>query len=148
MTFAELELLMAIRKCGTFGRDIKTDGERLEYAKRVAMQYADMTQNVVFAFKVDDVLHMQRQMRKNPSTRLKADVAIRFGTRCFWDGRNKGPCDDNAELGHITPRSRGGSDDMSNLMIECRAHNNQRRDMSIEEYIASVASTRVDSVTV
>lgn len=141
MTFEELELLMAIRRCGRSGKELVATNDRINFAKLVAWHFADITGDVCFPFSVDKVMGMQLRLRKNSITKLKADVALQYGTRCFWLGRGKGPCNELAELGHIVSRSSGGSDEPSNLMIECRAHNNQRRDMSIERYLASDMTT-------
>jgi hypothetical protein len=137
MTFAELELLMAIRRSSKSGKDLTQRDDRFQFAKLVAWHFADVIGDVAFPFTVDDVMAMQLRLRKNKVTKLKADVALKFGTRCFWLGRNKGPCSEIAELGHIVPKCEGGSDDVSNLMIECRSHNNQRRERSIEDYLSS-----------
>lgn len=71
------------------------------------------------------------------STRIKAQIAAAHGYECFWKHRGKGPCSDEAEAGHVVPRAAGAELTVENGMIECRAHNNQRRERSIEDYLTS-----------
>ena len=67
----------------------------------------------------------------------KAEIAAAYGYECFWKHRGKGPCCDEVEGGHVIPRCAGADLTVANGMIECRAHNNQRREHSIEDYLAS-----------
>jgi hypothetical protein len=39
------------------------------------------------------------------------------------------------------PKCRGGDISVANCQIECRAHNNQRRERTIEEYLTSSDTT-------
>lgn len=141
MTFEELRLLTAIRKLGGTWGDMPTDAMRREFAIQVASQHAMMTGDVRFPWSIDDVIRLSLNLRKQVDTRTKADIAIQHGCRCFWDGRGKGPCTDEAEAGHLVPRSRGGELTVANAVIECRGHNNQRSDMTIEEYLLSEKHT-------
>lgn len=70
---------------------------------------------------------------------MKAKVALEHGTRCFWVGRNVGACSDEAEVGHIVPRCQDGPLTVENCMIECRAHNNERKERTIEQYLQDKA---------
>ncbi len=45
------------------------------------------------------------------------------------------------EAGHVVQRCKGGPLTVENGQIECRAHNNQRREMSIEDYLKSTMTT-------
>lgn len=135
MNFAELKLVMAIRKTGAKGREYVTQKERIEFAVQVQQQYVRLFADVYFPFTVDNVIHSMLKLRKNRMTRTKADIAIAHGTRCFWHGRNVGPCSEECEAGHLVPACRGGELSISNCIIECRAHNNERRERTIEEYL-------------
>lgn len=137
MTFQELELLVAIQGVPHLGRDRVTHQERLDFAKRVHGEWCLRTGDVLFPFTVDDVHRLAMSLRKNRSTRTKAEIAAAHGTACFWRHRGKGPCSDEAEAGHVVARCEGAELTVANGMIECRAHNNQRRDMTIEEYLLS-----------
>jgi len=54
-----------------------------------------------------------------PSVRLK--VLIRDGFRCVYCGATKE--DDRLEVDHVIPASRGGTDDIGNLVVACRRCN-------------------------
>lgn len=143
MTFEELQLCMAIHRAGR-GSDTPTkQAQRLALASRVLIEWLSMTGDTKFPFSIDDIVHFATAMRKNKDTRTKVNVALSHGTRCFWESRNKGPCCTNAECGHLVPNSKGGPLSVQNCVIECRAHNNQRRAMTIEEYIRSDLTTEV-----
>lgn len=137
MTFDELRLLTAIRMLGGTWGDMPTDQMRREFASQVAAQHAAMTGDVRFPWSIDDVIKLALSLRKQIDTRTKADIAIQHGVKCFWEGRGKGACTDEAEAGHLVPKCRGGQLTVENAVIECRGHNNQRREMTIEEYLLS-----------
>lgn len=44
--------------------------------------------------------------------------------------------DDLATVDHITPQSRGGSDELDNLTLSCRACNMERGDLDIDVFHA------------
>lgn len=140
MKFAELRLLVAINELGNSGDPIR-DSDRLEYAKQIRDVYSRLHQTVEFPWDVSDVIELATKWRKGTPTKLKADIAIAHGFECFWRERGKGPCSDEAEAGHILPASSGAQLSVANGLIECRAHNNQRRDRTIEEYLSSEDKT-------
>lgn len=45
-------------------------------------------------------------------------------------------------LGHVVPRSKGGSNDLSNLVFACQPCNSEKRNMSLESYRLHVQTTR------
>lgn len=143
MTFDELVLLMAIRQLPERWGDLPTDAQRHEFARQVAGRYAIVTGDVMFPFSVDDVVGLGMSLRKNKANRVKADIAIAHGAKCFWQHRGKGPCSNEAEAGHVIARCNNGELTVENGMIECRAHNNQRREMTIERYLASDLTTEL-----
>lgn len=142
MKFTELNLLIAIRRTPDLGSDKPTDAKRLEYARAVHANFVAITGDIQCPFNVDDVIIHSINMRKQPDTRTKADIAELHGSKCFWESRGKGPCSDDVEAGHLVPACLGGEMTVENGIIECRAHNNQRRELTIEEYLRS------DKVTV
>src|SRR5262249_23932143 len=48
----------------------------------------------------------------------KEYLLLKWGHECVY--KSKGPCDQDLEVEHITPRSRGGTNRVSNLTIACR----------------------------
>lgn len=140
MTFQELQLAMAISKAGTTARDAIPRVEQLEMMAGIQRVFTLVFDGEPFPFNVDEVIRMATTLRKSPSARIKADVAMIHGHRCFWHGRNKGPCTEDAECGHLVPNSSGGELSVANCVIECRGHNNQRSNRTIEQYIDSELS--------
>jgi 5-methylcytosine-specific restriction endonuclease McrA len=63
---------------------------------------------------------------------LKEYLLLKWGHECVY--KSKGPCDQYLEVEHITPRSRGGSHRVSNLTIACRKHNQQKGNLTAEEF--------------
>jgi len=141
MTFDELRIAVAVVLAKSpdepWIRDACTESERLDYARKVQGQHMLLSRDCFFPFTVDEVIRVAFNVRKQPDTRIKAEVAMTHGWECFWRNRNKGPCDDTAECGHLVPRCKGGELTIPNCVIECRSHNNQRREMTIEEYLSS-----------
>jgi 5-methylcytosine-specific restriction endonuclease McrA len=64
---------------------------------------------------------------------LREYVLTKFNHTCVYAGA-KSPCDEVLNVDHLIPRSRGGSNRASNLVCACRTHNEEKGDMSLEEY--------------
>lgn len=141
MTFDELRLCMAIHLSDIGKGDRPTHEQRKDAAISIFCAWLDVHHDTRFPFSMDDVTRMALLYRKRPEMQVKIDVALLHGHRCFFNGRGKGPCSDEAELGHLVPRCKGGPLDVRNCQIECRAHNNQRRERTIEEYLMSSETT-------
>lgn len=141
MTFNELKLAIAIQRANLGGRDLVSDRERLEVACRIYAEWVNYFGEVAFPFNSEDIEKLRLAIRKSDPTKIKVDVAVAHGLTCYFANRGKGPCSDEVECGHIVARSVGGELSVANCQIECRAHNNQRRDMTIEEYLLSPLST-------
>lgn len=140
MRFDELKLLVAINSLQPEGDPI-SDSARMSRAREVRDEYTRLFAEVFFPWTTSDVIEMCVTWRKNKSARIEAEIAAAHGYECFWKHRGKGPCCDELEGGHVVPRSAGADLTVANGMIECRAHNNQRRERSIEEYLTSVELT-------
>jgi len=140
MTFKELELLIAIEQVGEYGRD-RFGAERLEYAIAVQRWYSLLHGDTVFPFSAEDVNRWAVALRKQKATQIKAAIAAAHGCRCFWDRRNKGPCSEDAEGGHMVAESAGEELSVANGMVECGAHNRLRSAMTIEEFFLSDKTT-------
>lgn len=141
MTFDELILCMAIENAGRCPDTPRSQQQRVDLSRRVFPEWVALTGDSFFPFTIDNIVHWDTSIRKSKDTRTKVEVAREHGTHCFWRNRGKGPCSDTAECGHIWQNSHGGPMSVENCMIECRCHNNQRREMSIEDYIKSDLST-------
>jgi hypothetical protein len=137
MTFDELQLCIAIENAGR-GKDTpRTNQQRIDLAKRVFPEWLRIVNDSLFPFSIDDIVRWGTALRKSKEMQVKVKVAELHGTRCFWANRDKGPCCETAECGHLWQNSKGGPLSIANCVIECRSHNNQRRELGIEEYIKS-----------
>ncbi len=63
---------------------------------------------------------------------LKEYLLLKWGHECAY--KSKGPCDQYLEIEHIVPKSRGGTDRVSNLAIACRKHNQEKGTLTAEEF--------------
>lgn len=63
--------------------------------------------------------------------RIIKDVFKRDNYTCQYCGKVGG----KLEADHIIPFSKGGTDDMDNLVTACRKCNRQKRDKSVEEFL-------------
>ncbi len=64
---------------------------------------------------------------------LREYLLLKFGHLCAYR-RDNSPCDAHLEIEHIIPRSRGGSNRVSNLTIACHKHNQEKGDRTAAEY--------------
>ncbi|GLH29699.1 hypothetical protein WSS15_23490 [Acetobacter pasteurianus] len=80
---------------------------------------------------LDDEAEENRSKRKA--------IWARFNGRCFYCGSEVSYYSkrhDSLEIDHVTPVSKGGSDDASNLVCACRGCNRSKKDMSASEFFA------------
>ena len=64
---------------------------------------------------------------------LREYLLLKFGHLCAYR-RSNSPCDMWLEVEHIIPRSRGGSNRVSNLTIACHKHNQEKGNLTAAEY--------------
>lgn len=145
MTESELHLCCAIRLADLGGGDRPTADLRKRAAIAVFGEWLNLTGDSLFPFTIDDIEKWSIRLRKNGDTKTKVDIALAHGTSCYFKNRGKGPCSEEVEAGHILQRCKGGPLSVENGQIECRAHNNQRREMSIEDYMKSNMRTDVSN---
>lgn len=141
MTENELHLCCAIRLADLGGGDRPTSYQRRRAALAVFAEWINLTGDSLFPFTIDDIERWSITLRKSGDAKIKVDIAMAHGTECYFRGRGKGPCSPEVEAGHVVQRCKGGPLTVENGQIECRAHNNQRREMSIEDYMKSTMTT-------
>jgi len=141
MTENELHLCCAIRLADLGGGDRPTSDQRRRAALSVVAEWINLTGDSMFPFTIDDIERWSIALRKSSDAKIKVDIALAKGTECYFKHNGKGPCSPEIEAGHIVQRCKGGALSVANGQIECRAHNNQRREMSIEAYMASSLTT-------
>lgn len=64
---------------------------------------------------------------------IKELLLIKFNHKCCY-ARAGSPCNEFLEVEHINPRSKGGSDRISNLAIACQKHNQEKGAQTAAEY--------------
>jgi hypothetical protein len=141
VTENELHLCCAIKLADLGGGDRPTSDQRRRAALAVVSEWINLTGDSLFPFTIDDIERWSMALRKSGDAKIKVDIALTHGTECYFRGRGKGPCSQEVEAGHVVQRCKGGPLTVENGQIECRAHNNQRRDMSIEDYMKSTMTT-------
>lgn len=142
MKQSELLLWCAISRAGLGGADRPTEDQRRRAAVSVFAEWVNLTGDSDFPFSIDQIEQASQNFRKaGEKGRVKVGIALTHGIYCYFRNRGKGPCCDEVEAGHIWQRCDGGPLTIENGQIECRAHNNQRREMSIEEYMKSDKTT-------
>ncbi len=145
MKFAELPLYMAVfraqRNVRKAASDLWVTRHRRRMLAEVVCAFLDLNPEMPdgFPYPIDDVVSAWLMVRKNRTTALKCETAIRHGTRCFYADRGLGACCEEVDVDHLIPRSRGGQDDPRLCVIACSFHNRSRGDRSVEEYLASSA---------
>ena len=81
--------------------------------------------------------HAARPNRESLSKRLgKTAVRIkaRDGHACVYCGRDAQQSRAHLHLDHLTPRSAGGADVPTNLVLSCRPCNSARHDMTLAQW--------------
>lgn len=63
--------------------------------------------------------------------RLLRRIAARDGWTCAYCGRTL--TKDTATIEHFTPLSKGGADNLSNMLLACRAHNQGAGSLNVRE---------------
>jgi len=63
---------------------------------------------------------------------LREYLLLKWNHECAY--KSKGDCNAYLEIEHIVPKSRGGSNRVSNLTIACQKHNQQKGDLTAEEF--------------
>jgi hypothetical protein len=143
MRFDEMSLYIAVHRVYACVEKPGSDDWISENAKAayklVLMQLVEMegwTDHGI-AYSMERMVQVWRDMRKAPKIRLKCEVILAHGGKCFYAGRGVGPCSDEADLDRIVPESRGGRYAIENCVVACTAHNRARGDRAIEEYLGA-----------
>lgn len=72
---------------------------------------------------------------------VKEYLLQKFGHRCAYCGGESG--DPVLEVEHVVPRSRGGTNRVSNLVIACRTCNRDKGNMRPEEWLDALRNSRL-----
>ena len=79
-----------------------------------------------------DITGREYQQGELAAWQLRSYAFHRDGRRCAYCGNARA---DRYELDHIVPRSRGGANRVSNLVVSCHDCNIEKRNTSVEEFL-------------
>jgi 5-methylcytosine-specific restriction endonuclease McrA len=79
-----------------------------------------------------EIKGVQYQQGELAGYELREYLLLKWNHECAY--KSKGGCNDYLEIEHIVPKSRGGSNRVSNLTIACQRHNQQKGDLTAEEF--------------
>lgn len=85
--------------------------------------------------------HNTRPGRESLSKRLgrvARQIATRDGHACVYCGRTAVQSGAHLQLDHLTPRSAGGADAASNLVLACRSCNSARQALPLTTWCRSI----------
>lgn len=85
--------------------------------------------------------HNSRPNRESLSKRLgyvARQIKARDGHSCQYCGGTQESTGAHLHLDHLTPKSAGGADVATNLVLACRSCNSARKDMPLAKWCASL----------
>src|SRR5215813_6590764 len=98
--------------------------------KGIALELVKFDMQLMQNPEIEGVEYQQGELQ---GFELREYVLIKFNHRCAYAGDDS-PCDHVLNVDHVVPRSRGGSNRVSNLVCACRKHNGEKNNLSLEEY--------------
>jgi len=97
--------------------------------KGIAMELVKFDMQLMENAEIKGVEYQQGELA---GYELKEYLLLKWGHDCAY--KSKGSCDCRLEVEHIIPRSRGGSNRVGNLTIACRKHNQEKGNLTAEEF--------------
>src|SRR5688572_4720756 len=122
MTFDELPLYQAVYRVYSAvekpGSDEWISNSAKTAYKFVLMQIVEdeAWTSEGIPYSMERVVEVWRDIRKQVKSRLKCEVSLVHGTRCFYADRGVGPCSGEVDLDRIIPETRGGGYTVENCM--------------------------------
>jgi 5-methylcytosine-specific restriction endonuclease McrA len=113
--------------------NVYTIARRLQHLyplKSVAYELVRFDMQLMQSPTIEGVEYQQGELQ---GFELREYVLIKFNHTCVYAAAES-PCDQVLNVDHLIPRSRGGSNRASNLVCACRKHNEEKGNMSLEEY--------------
>jgi 5-methylcytosine-specific restriction endonuclease McrA len=113
--------------------NVYTWARRLDRAyliKGIAMELVKFDMQLMQNPEIEGVEYQQGELR---GFELREYVLIKFNHRCAYAGEDS-PCDQVLNVDHVIARSRGGSNRVSNLVCACRRHNEEKNNLTMEDY--------------
>lgn len=120
----EIRLKTIIKELRHLIEELRTSGNKMEdiaLTKKESEQIANDIKYIFFSFK--KALHTPEKTLNKRFLILKRD-----NFRCIYCGRDSVQKDIKLHIDHIIPRSKGGSDDINNLVTSCSECNLTKAD--------------------
>lgn len=76
----------------------------------------------------------RESLSKRIGVRAYRAICLRDDSKCVYCGATALSSGAHLHLDHLTPRSQGGSDEPTNLVMACRSCNSRRQDMSLSRW--------------
>lgn len=113
--------------------NVRTWARRLQRAypiKGIVMELVKFDTQLMENTEINGVEYQQGELR---GFELREYVLLKFSHKCAYRGDDSA-CDQVLNIDHVIPRSRGGSNRVSNLVCACRKHNEEKNNLTLEEY--------------
>jgi len=113
--------------------NVYTWAQRLRHIypiKGVAMELVRFDTQLMENAEISGIEYQQGELA---GYELREYLLLKFDHLCAYR-RDGSPCEAHLEVEHIIPRSRGGSNRVSNLTIACRKHNLEKGGRTAAEY--------------
>lgn len=98
--------------------------------KGIALELVRFDMQLIQNPEIEGVQYQQGELA---GYELREYLLLKFNHECAYQQVGS-PCDEYLEVEHIIPRSRGGSNRVSNLTIACRKHNREKGARTAAEY--------------
>ena len=104
------------------------------------MSKTNPTANARYTTQLGRAAHSARPGRESLSKRLgklAQQIKARDGFACVYCGATQESSGAHLHLDHLTPKSEGGSDSPSNLVLACRSCNSRRQARTLAQWAAA-----------
>jgi 5-methylcytosine-specific restriction endonuclease McrA len=98
--------------------------------KGIAMELVKFDTQLMQNPEIEGIEYQQGELQ---GFELREYALIKFNHTCAYAGDDS-PCDQVLNVDHVIPKSRGGSNRAGNLVCACRKHNEEKNNLSLEEY--------------
>jgi 5-methylcytosine-specific restriction endonuclease McrA len=113
--------------------NVETWVRRLSKAYPIAGLAMELVKFDMQLMENSDIQGVEYQQGALAGFEVKEYLLLKFNHKCIY-ARAGSPCNEYLEIEHIHPRSRGGSNRISNLTIACQKHNQEKGSKTAAEY--------------
>lgn len=113
-----------VTSCWELARFKANDEVCVVYKGKRGVNYSNqLAQKIYEAYRGGRLFNIQSEKRKSLSDKFKIKIYERDGNKCFYSGKEMTM--DEATIEHLIPLSKGGKNNMHNLVL-CLAEENQK----------------------